>query len=89
MKSFCIVMPDHPIGSPLAMAEWIEMPRSVDCRLSGMSPLAMAEWIEIEVIHTSIRILWSPLAMAEWIEMFCLMLNCMFFPVSASDGGVD
>ena len=37
------------IGSPLAMAEWIEIMIS-ECRgLCYVSPLAMAEWIEIGV----------------------------------------
>ena len=57
------------IMSPLAMAEWIEIPTYLLMYPLIRSPLAMAEWIEMlhRLYHFLIHL--SPLAMAEWIEI--------------------
>ena len=76
--------------SPLAMAEWIEIPRP--------APLPLIFWFlrfrwrsgfKFTVTKLYSLIPTSPLAMAEWIEIKCgrHCPDCIF--VSASDGGVD
>ena len=76
--------------SPLAMAEWIEIPMSCPTRTLGRSPLAMAEWIEIITGETvPLLNVASPLAMAEWIEIIDKAWEDAVKEVSASDGGVD
>ena len=55
--------------SPLAIAEWIEIPSPVFCKTRILSPLAIAEWIEIMGIFCFITVIMSPLAIAEWIEI--------------------
>ena len=77
------------LESPLAMAEWIEIPVACVLPVDISSPLAMAEWIEIHMWRRHSGQPASPLAMAEWIEMTSRTALRLASGVSASDGGVD
>ena len=55
--------------SPLAMAEWIEIPEGGQNSPPPKSPLAMAEWSEIAKVYANAIFSSSPLVMAEWIEI--------------------
>ena len=76
--------------SPLAIAEWIEIPSAFFPSLTFVSPLAIAEWIEIPVPPLPLATpRSSPLAIAEWIEILDNLHDRSARPVSASDSGVD
>ena len=89
MKSIDGLTVKDGIPSPLAIAEWIEIPSPVFCKTRILSPLAIAEWIEIMGIFCFITVIMSPLAIAEWIEIPLIDLIKSIRAVSASDSGVD
>ena len=76
-------------ASPLAIAEWIEIPGSLAAAYTIPSPLAIAEWIEINPAQGPACYARSPLAIAEWIEIIHIPVDFYTPYVSASDSGVD